>query len=191
MLFFLLLGAAPAMKSPSKDADNSPRKIWLEFNTQILNALFCVNRFGLAPWRLRDSWWLQRMRISKDREAMKRLSEQNASWVRPPGLFTEGEEKRVTFTGEVGPPTKLWKLSFVVWMMVLNTAFQAALASMMWAYNRSDPPSWISGTFIALGCRISLLAGVMMWWEKRKIKKIGGPIIEIVDAVHGKAGEVV
>lgn len=49
MLLFLLLGAAPAMNHPSKDAINSSRKIWIEIDSQILNALFCVTGFGLAP----------------------------------------------------------------------------------------------------------------------------------------------
>jgi hypothetical protein len=33
MLFFLLLGAASAMNHPSKDAINSPRKIWIEIDS--------------------------------------------------------------------------------------------------------------------------------------------------------------
>jgi hypothetical protein len=57
VLFFLLLGAAPAMNHPSKDAISSPRKIWIEIDSQILNALFCVTGFGLAPWRFRDLYW--------------------------------------------------------------------------------------------------------------------------------------
>ncbi|KAH7357129.1 hypothetical protein BKA65DRAFT_496236 [Rhexocercosporidium sp. MPI-PUGE-AT-0058] len=201
MLFFLLLGAAPAMNHPSKDADNSPRKKWLEIDSQILNALFCVTGFGLAPWRFRDLWWLVWVRFGRNREAMRRLSEQNASWFRPPTWYTEGnssdvegndmnvDEKRVTFTGELAPPTRLWKLSFVVWMMVWNTLFQAVLAAMMWGYNRFDRPTWSTGTFIGLGCGVSLLAGVMMWWEGRKIKKIEGPIVKVVDAVDGKTAE--
>ncbi|KAI4725466.1 hypothetical protein E4T49_06805 [Aureobasidium sp. EXF-10728] len=42
MLFFLILKAAPAMNHPDGgDADSSPRKIWIEIDSQILNALFC------------------------------------------------------------------------------------------------------------------------------------------------------
>jgi hypothetical protein len=80
----------------------------------------------------------------------------------------------VTFTGEVAPPTSLWKLSFVVWMMVFNALRQAVLAAFMWAYNRINRPSWATGTFIRMGCGVSMLAGVMMWWEGRKVKKIEG-----------------
>jgi hypothetical protein len=67
-------------------------------------------------------------------------------------------------------------------MMVMNTLLQAVLASFMWAYNRINRPTWATGTFIGLGCAVSLLAGVMMWWEGRKVKKIEGPAIKVVDA---------
>ena len=70
-------------------------------------------------------------------------------------------------------------------------AIVGVLAAMMWGYNRFDRPSWSTGTFIALGCGVSLLAGVMMWWEGRKVKKIEGPVVKVVDAIDGKLGEVV
>ncbi|EHK98206.1 hypothetical protein M7I_5971 [Glarea lozoyensis 74030] len=137
MLFFLLLKAAPAMNHPSADSNDSPRKKWLEIDSQILNALFCVTGFGLAPWRFRDLYWMMKIRVKKNRYAMARLCEQNKAWFRPPMWYEEpedrylelGMDKRVTFTGEVAPPTRLWKLDFVVWMMVLNTLFQVALAT--------------------------------------------------------------
>lgn len=188
MLFFLLLGAAPAMDHPSKDAINSPRKIWIEIDSQILNALFCVTGFGLAPWRFRDLYWLIQARMRHNKHAMRRLCKQNKSWFRPPAWYrgedeeTGEEEKRITFTGEVAPPTSLWKLSFVVWMMVLNTLLQGVLSAMMWGYNRINRPSWATGTFIGLGCGVSLLAGLMMWWEGRKVKKIEGPVIKLAEA---------
>ncbi|CZR52710.1 uncharacterized protein PAC_02587 [Phialocephala subalpina] len=188
MLFFLLLGAAPAMNHPSKDSIDSPRKKWIEIDSQILNALFCVTGFGLAPWRFRDLYWLIKARFRHNRYAMKRLSDQNAAWFRPPVWYYEMEEsdgpsfeRPVTFTGEHAPPTKLWKLSFVVWMMVWNTFLQAVLAAMMWGYNRINRPTWSTGTFIGLGCGVSLLAGLMMWWEGRKVKKIEGPVVKVVE----------
>lgn len=189
MLFFLLLGAAPAMNYPSKHDINSPRKKWIEIDSQILNALFCVTGFGLAPWRFRDLYWLIQARWRHDRHAMKRLCKQNKSWFRPPTWYhgreeengEEWEEERVTFTGQVAPPTSIWKLSFVVWMMVLNTLLQGVLSGMMWGYNRINRPSWATGTFIGLGCGVSLLAGLMMWWEGRKVKKIEGPVINLVE----------
>lgn len=150
MLFFLLLKAAPAMNHPSADDDNSPRKKWLEVDSQILNALFCVTGFGLAPWRFRDLYYFIRAAHFKDRRAMDKLAEQNKAWFRPPAWAVDvdgnGNDTRLekssstTFTGGVAPPTALWKLAFTIWMMVLNTAFQAVLCYYMWGYNRIDRP---------------------------------------------------
>ncbi|KAJ1322966.1 DUF2985 domain-containing protein [Microdochium nivale] len=84
MLFFLLLNAAPAMAVPTADDDNSPRKIWLEIDSQILNALFCVTGLGLAPWRFRDLYLFVRATRFHDADAMRRLARQNKGWFRPP-----------------------------------------------------------------------------------------------------------
>lgn len=46
MLFLLLCNAAPAMCKPSCNDINSPRRIWVEYDSQIVNALFCVTGFG-------------------------------------------------------------------------------------------------------------------------------------------------
>jgi len=186
MLFFLLLDAAPAMDHPNKDSNDSPRKIWLEIDSQILNALFCVTGFGLAPWRFRDLWWLYQARIQHNKYAMLRLEEQNRAWFRPPRWYVEGDEEhgevkqRVTFTGAVAPPTKIWKLSFVIWCYIMNTLFQCVLCAFMWGYNRINRPSWATGTFIALGCGVAMVAGIMMWWEGRRVKKIEGPVVKVV-----------
>lgn len=78
MLFFLLLKAAPAMNHPDGgDADSSPRKIWIEIDSQILNALFCVTGFGLAPWRFRDLYWYIQARIFHNHRTISRLYKQN------------------------------------------------------------------------------------------------------------------
>ncbi|TDZ39907.1 hypothetical protein CTRI78_v010449 [Colletotrichum trifolii] len=45
MLFLLLCNAAPAMCYPACNAINSPRRKWVEWDSQILNALFCVTGF--------------------------------------------------------------------------------------------------------------------------------------------------
>ncbi|KAF4156481.1 hypothetical protein CNMCM6936_005873 [Aspergillus lentulus] len=55
MLFLLLCNAAPAMCDPSCNDPDSPRQKWIEIDSQILNALFCIPGFGLAPWRMRAS----------------------------------------------------------------------------------------------------------------------------------------
>ena len=188
MLFFLLLNAAPAMCHPSCNAHNSSRKIWIEITSQILNALFCLTAWGLAPWRFRDLYWLGTWRFSQNhirsRAALHSLVARNSSWFR----MREGdlEEHEVvqqhsrdmrTFTGNVAPATAGWKLDFFVWMNVSNTLLQVGMAFMMWHYDRIDRPSWGAGLFIGLGCAVSMFAGLMSWWEARKIKIIEGPKI--------------
>ncbi|KAK2063297.1 hypothetical protein LY76DRAFT_503981 [Colletotrichum caudatum] len=191
MLFFLLLKAAPAMNHPSAGDRNSPRKKWIEICSQILNGLFCVTGFGLAPWRFRDLYLYVRAADFEDREAMLKLAAQNRSWFRPPAWATaeteaeaddddDDEAPAETFTGRAAPPTALWKLGFTIWMMVLNTFLQAVLCYFMWGYNRLDRPEWATGTFIGLGCGVAMLAGLVSWWEGRKVKKIEGPKVKIV-----------
>jgi hypothetical protein len=179
MLFFLILKAAPAMNHPDGgDADSSPRKIWLEIDSQVLNALFCLTAWGLAPWRFRDLYWVARWRFGNhdaSRRAIRRLAARNEAWFR---LREEDCEAKETFHDARAPPTTSWKLDFVVWMMVMNTLLQVGMAFFMWHWNRIDRPSWGTGTFIGLGCGVSLLAGLVTWWEGRKVKKIEGPKIE-------------
>ncbi|KAI4743268.1 hypothetical protein E4T50_06320 [Aureobasidium sp. EXF-12298] len=188
MLFFLLLKAAPAMDHPDDgDADSSPRKIWIEIDSQILNALFCVTGFGLAPWRFRDLYWCACWRAGwgpdNGRSALKKLAKRNDDWFRMGARPGEEhlEDERLTFSGDHAPPTKPWKLDLVVWLIVLNTLFQVGMAFFMWHWNRIDRPSWGTGTFIGLGCGSSMFAGIISWWEGRKIKLIEGPKVVASD----------
>lgn len=98
---------------------------------------------------------------------MGKLYKQNKAWFRPPawatnepsGRATDGEDEKLpaeasvhevrshtridmphTFTGERAKPTRMWKLAFVIWMMVANTILQAVLSFYMWHYNRIDRP---------------------------------------------------
>lgn len=146
------------MNYPTADYDNSPRKKWLEIDSQILNALFCVTGFGLAPWRFRDLSYFVRAVTVRDKVAMTKLAAQNKAWFRPPSWVDDEdnandpghgdvresvgplEKPAATFTGEVAPPTALWKLAFTICMMVLNTLFQVVLSYFMWAYNRLERP---------------------------------------------------
>jgi hypothetical protein len=156
MLFFLLLKAAPAMNHPDNgDANNSPRKIWLEIDSQILNALFCVTGFGLAPWRLRDFYWSFRVVHFHHKPSMARLVQQNKAWFRPPAWYhDEKNTESATFTGKRAPPTAMWKLAFTIDMMVANTALQAVLSYYMWAYNRIDRPTWATGKHAPLRAQL-------------------------------------
>lgn len=96
MIFFVLLNAAPAMCHPSCNALNSARKKWIEIDSQILNGLFCVTGFGLAPWRFRDFYFLIRWRVYKQHDYCRKLAGINRSWFR-----LAGSEK---LPDDVGPP---------------------------------------------------------------------------------------
>lgn len=85
MIFFVLLNAAPAMCHPSCNALNSPRKKWIEYDSQILNALFCVTGFGLIPWRFRDFYFLMRWRMRGEQQYFRRLAGIYSGWFRLPG----------------------------------------------------------------------------------------------------------
>ena len=103
---------------------------------------------------------------------MQQLYKQNKSWFRPLAWYynaareSREEETMVIFTGEVAPPTKIWKLAFVVWMMVLNTLLQGVLAGMMWGYNRITRPRWQQAR------SLHLMRGYFVCWTH---EVVGGP----------------
>ena len=104
MLFLLLCGAAPAMCwvevggiwMKSCNHIQSPRRIWLEIDSQILNALFCVTGFGLIPWRFRDLYYLVRWRLCSEKKhgkldkmhGLRVLAGTYNAWFRLPGHDT-------------------------------------------------------------------------------------------------------
>ncbi|KAK3047869.1 hypothetical protein LTR09_010694 [Extremus antarcticus] len=118
MLFLLLCNASPAMcwapihteqnqrhMSPAAALDlpgpyykncndiNSSRRVWLEIDSQILNALFCVTGFGLVPWRFRDLYYLLRWRFTSAKNpnklyGLRVLAGIHKSWFRLPGSET-------------------------------------------------------------------------------------------------------
>jgi hypothetical protein len=197
MLFLLLCNASPAMCKPSCNDIQSPRRIWIEIDSQILNALFCVTGFGLAPWRFRDLYWWGWWRIGGSKRThtgIRRLAGIHRGWFRLPGSdqFPELADKTTVDpedlavpipadkvpdpppTGIRAPATKGWKMDFVVWMNVWNTFFQIVLCFYMYHYNRYLRPSWATGTFVALGCIVAGVAGIMMYHEGKNVKKVEG-----------------
>ena len=228
MLFLLLCGAAPAMCYPGNKPGvkncndiNSPRRKWIEVDSQILTALFCVTGFGLIPWRFRDLYYLLRYRIKGDYDALRRLAGYNKSWFRLPGsenlpLVSGGldaqDEPTVDrmdgttheplggtnpaipipvsktpdppLTGVRAPPTKIWKLDFVIWMYIWNTIFQSVLSGIMWGLNRYNRPSWSTGTFVALGCIVAGVGGLMVFFEGKKVKKVEGVPVSEADKIR-------
>ncbi|KAH6890301.1 hypothetical protein B0T10DRAFT_485504 [Thelonectria olida] len=199
MLFLLLCNAAPAMCHPTCNDINSPRRKWVEWDSQILNALFCVTGFGLAPWRFRDLYFLMKYRIQGDEVALRRLAGIHRGWFRLPGSsglpeslgpqnigeasnivtpsaipFPEAKIPDSPLTGQRAPETKLWKMDLVIWLMVWNTFLQCCLAGFMWGMNRHNRPSWATGLFVGLACVVAGVGGYIMFLEGKKVKSIEG-----------------
>lgn len=123
MLFLLLLNAAPAMcwalddqQRWTRDCDNlqSSRRIWLEIDSQILNALFCVTAFGLIPWRFRDLYYLLRWRLIPRKYGMQQklyglrtLGGIYQNWVRLPGSQTLDYMSLDEYNAVASPNTNL------------------------------------------------------------------------------------
>lgn len=214
MLFLLLIGGGseymcyPAYLHGIKDCNDlySPRRIWIEIDSQILNALFCVTGFGLIPWRFRDLYYLLQYRIRGKYSALRKLAGINRTWFRlegssdPPvpmnlstalptsSSLTAEQNPSLPLpvskipdeplTGIRAPPTKLWRLDFVIWAYVINTFLQAVLSGFMWGYNRFERPSWSTGTFVALACIVAGLGGLMVFVEGKRVKTIEGIPVE-------------
>ncbi|RAL01382.1 DUF2985 domain-containing protein [Aspergillus ibericus CBS 121593] len=175
MLFLLICNAAPAMCHPSCSAENSPRQIWIEIDSQILNALFCVTGFGLAPWRIRDVHYWCRWRLAGSMTGLTRLSQTHDGWFvldsQYPGMdMSSIDADSVELLKGCTSPTPLWKMDAVVWGNMLNTVFQVCLAVCMWAMNRFTRPSWTTGLFVCLACLVGAVAGVVVWLEKRRCR---------------------
>lgn len=66
-------------------------------------------------------------------------------------------------------------------MNASNTFFQVVLCFYMWHYNRIERPSWATGLFVALGCIVAGVAGIMMAVEGKRIKKVEGVPMRKVD----------
>lgn len=209
MLFLLLCNASPAMCYPTCDDINSPRRKWIEWDSQIINALFCVTGFGLAPWRLRDWYYLLKYRVLKDEEGLRRLAGFHRGWFRLPGSedlpllagpqnppidapkssvpFPESKIPDAPLTGVRAPATPVWKMDYVVWAMVWNTFLQAVLSGFMWGMNRYDRPSWSTGLFVGLACVVAAMGGIMMFMEGKKVKGIEG--VPLTDRDRKKLAE--
>ncbi|KAK8149715.1 hypothetical protein G3M48_005796 [Beauveria asiatica] len=206
MLFLLLCNASPAMCHPTCNDINSPRRVWIEIDSQILNALFCITGFGLAPWRFRDLYFLLKYRLGGEGVGLRRLAGIHRGWFRLQGStdlepsigpdnvanrpnktdsdsipYPEDRIPDAPLTGVRARATALWKLDFVIWFMVGNTLLQCVLCGFMWGMNRYDRPSWSTGLFVALGCTVAIIAGLVMFFEGKAVKGIEGVPVSQAD----------
>lgn len=177
MLFLLMCNATPAMCHPSCDSLDSSRRIWIEIDSQILNALFCVTGLGLAPWRIRDlyqwSFWRLGRSEATRQKGLNRLVEIHKNWFLKSQVSSvlPIKDPQNSPARERATPTPLWKMDVVVWGNILNTVFQICLAVCMWALNRFNRPSWTTGLFVGLACVVAGVTGILMWLEKKRVKK--------------------
>ncbi|KAF2427855.1 hypothetical protein EJ08DRAFT_592531 [Tothia fuscella] len=179
---------------------HTSKSLWIEIDAQVLTALFCVTAFGLAPWRCRDFWHLMQYRIWHEHLALRKLAAAHKGWFRLPGsqhldpsvkgadcvdhpmdseilkLLPHPVDKSATppLTGVRALPTKIWKMDFVVWMMLGNTIFQIILCGFMWGQNRYVRPAWATALFIVLGMLSGIFAGWVQFQESKKIKQREG-----------------
>ncbi|KAK0630596.1 hypothetical protein B0T17DRAFT_489889 [Bombardia bombarda] len=196
MLFLLLCNAAPAMCYPTCDDIDSPRRKWVEWDSQILTGLFCVTAFGLAPWRFRDLWFLMQYRLRGRQDGLRRLAAIHRSWFRLAGTealapeigkdnvpdhvdrglvpLPEKDMPPAPLTGVRAPATPVWKMDFVIWTMVWNSLGQVGLCGIMWGMNRYDRPSWSTGFLVGVTCVIAMVGGWVMFREGKKVKSIEG-----------------
>jgi len=213
MLFLLLIGGGqefmcyPPGSHGVKECNNinSPRRIWIEIDSQILNALFCVTGFGLIPWRFRDFYYLLQFRIRHKQEYLRRLAGIHRSWFRLPGStdlpvdphasmiapdtnpaipLPPSKAPDAPLTGSRAPATRWWKLDYVIWAYVLNTFLQAVLSGFMWGFNRYTRPSWSTGLFVALACIVAALGGFMCFKEGKRVKAVEGIPVEEAEVLR-------
>lgn len=154
MLFLLLCNAAPAMSREwgPNDKEHSPRQIWIEIDSQILNALFSITGLGLFPIRMRDLYLWIRGRYLGDEKCNTRILKIHSKW------FWSG------FTSD-------WKLLTVILLYIFNSVFQVLMCFVMWNYNRFTRPPWTTGTLIAASFSCTIGAGIIMFLEAKRIDR--------------------
>ena len=199
MIFLLMCNAAPAMCHPSCNDINSPRQIWIEIDSQILNALFCIPAFWLAPRRCIEFWKVRKYATKRNITALRQLAATYREWFRLPGSDaipahvgpveaeawlseTPCQDSMLPCpttsipepppSGRRATPSRLWKLQTVICLSLLNTIFQVILSLFMWCYNRHNRPSWSVGLFLCLAFLSSIGAGILQFLEKRRVQQV-------------------
>ncbi|KAH7205789.1 uncharacterized protein BKA55DRAFT_479960, partial [Fusarium redolens] len=161
MIFLLMCNAAPAMCHPTCDDINSPRRKWIEIDSQILNVLFCVPAFWLATRRCIESSKAFQYMARQDITALRQLAATYREWFRLPGseslsahvcpIEVEAWLHQTSSPEDILPcpvrsipepppsgrratPTRLWKLHAIIGLNLLNTIFQVIVSLFMWCY---------------------------------------------------------
>lgn len=136
MLFLILVGAANMTMS-----NEETRKNWIEIDSQVLNALFCVTGIGLIPWRVHDVYQFYNKKHRA--KLLKRHSySTNPVWIQ-----------------------------IIMWSFIANSLFQIGMAICMWSMNMNTRPPWLVGMFVGLGCLSGAFAGISQLVLRRSTKK--------------------
>jgi len=133
MLFLILVGAANKTMPNKETRDN-----WIEIDSQILNALFCLTGIGLLPWRMRDLYHL--------------YSKKNRHKLLHHHSYT----------------TDIKWIRIVVWTFIANSLFQIGMAVCMWSMDMYKRPAWLVGVFVGLGCITGAAAGLIQFKLRMK-----------------------
>lgn len=181
------------------DDDRSSAKKWLEVDSQILNALFCVTGIGLIPWRFRDLYYLLQWRWKENHDGLRKLAGIHRGWFRlqgsqeidvkynpeeesvPPGVNEEAMAIPIKLspgpplTGEIAPSSEYWKMDLVVWAFVVNTLLQIVLCGFMWGMDRYTRPGAVVGLLISLACIIAMVGGWYIFAEGKRVKVCSYP----------------
>lgn len=87
-------------------------------------------------------------------------------------------------TGRRAGPSKGWYLDFVIHMYIFNTLFQVCLCVWMWHWGRLTRPSWGTGLFITLGCLVAIFAGILVFIQGTRVKRIEGIPVQEYDVLE-------
>ena len=155
MLFLILVGAAN-----NTMPDEQTRKIWIEIDSQILNALFCVTGIGLIPWRVRDLYQIYREK-HRHKVLHRYYYTDNLRWIQ-----------------------------IIIWTNIANSLFQIGMAVCMWSMDMYKRPSWLVGLFVGLGCASGMFAGLARFFLERQTKKRTQTEQDRATIIDGNGSEV-
>lgn len=152
MLIILLCNGAPAMtrKWGPDNVQHSPRRIWIEICTQVLNGLFCLAGLGLFLIRARDVYlWIRGVYFG-DIYRTKKILRIHSNW----------------FWGGFSRP---WKLFTVIFVLMASSILQVLLCFVMWNYSKYNRPTWATASLIGTSASLTVLSGLIMLIESRRI----------------------
>lgn len=151
-LVIILCNGAPAMSREygPDNVQHSPRRIWIEACTQVINGLFCIAGLGLFLFRARDVYLWTKSAVTGDIYCTQKILNIHSDW----------------FWGGFSRP---WKLFVVIFLHMASSIFQVLLCVVMWHYNKYDRPTWATASLIGTSASFVVMSGFIMGIEARRI----------------------